>query len=100
MEQQLQTFLIFLKQEYRYSDNTVAAYRNDLTQFFDYLRFESQENLESWAEVTPKIINQYVATLKESLETVCSFLYCPKSCGCKIIFQLSSCTGYDPRKSN
>ncbi len=63
MEQQLQTYLIFLKQEYRYSDNTVAAYRNDLTQFYDYLRFESQSNLENWDEVTPEIINQYVASL-------------------------------------
>jgi integrase/recombinase XerD len=65
MEQQLQIFLIFLKQEYRYSDNTVAAYRNDLAQFFDYLRYEIQANLENWAEVTPDIINQYVANLKD-----------------------------------
>lgn len=64
MEQQLQTFLIFLKQEYRYSDNTVAAYRNDLTQFYDYLRNDSQANLENWDEVTPEIVNQYVASLK------------------------------------
>ncbi|MDX1413489.1 MAG: tyrosine recombinase [Candidatus Promineifilaceae bacterium] len=62
MEQQLQTFLVFLKQEYRYSDNTVAAYRNDLTQFYDYLQ---KNDLDNWADVTPDIINQYVTDLKQ-----------------------------------
>ena len=63
MEQQLQTFLIFLKQEYRYSDNTVAAYRNDLTQFYEYLLIEYPSGLNGWVDVTPDIINRYVASL-------------------------------------
>ena len=64
MEQVLQTFLIFLKSEYRYSDNTVAAYRNDLTQFYDFLQSGLDRVLGSWAEVTPEIINAYIYDLK------------------------------------
>lgn len=64
MEQVLQTFLIFLKSEYRYSDNTVAAYRNDLTQFYDFLQNGLNRDLGSWAMVTPEIINEYVYDLK------------------------------------
>ncbi len=64
MEQQLQIFLSFLKTEYRYSDNTVAAYRNDLTQFYDFLENEYAGQLHSWAEVDAEIIDQYVDSLK------------------------------------
>jgi len=64
MEQVLQTFLVFLKSEYRYSDNTVAAYRNDLTQFYDFLQNKLDRQLSSWADVTPEIINQYVYDLR------------------------------------
>jgi integrase/recombinase XerD len=64
MEQVLQTFLVFLKSEYRYSDNTVAAYRNDLTQFNDFLQNDLNRDLNSWSEVTPEIINEYVYDLQ------------------------------------
>jgi len=64
MEQVLQTFLVFLKNEYRYSDNTVAAYRNDLTQFYDFLQSGKHRDLSSWADITPEIINEYVYNLK------------------------------------
>lgn len=64
MEEVLQTFLSFLKSDYHYSDNTVAAYRNDLTQFYDYLQNDETPSLSAWAEVTPEIINDYVDDLK------------------------------------
>lgn len=64
MEQQLQIFLSFLKTEYRYSENTVAAYRNDLTQFYDFLNNDYQGELHSWADVDAAIIDQYVNSLK------------------------------------
>ena len=64
MEEVLQTFLIFLNREYRYSDNTVAAYRNDLTQFYDFLQGGKYAALSSWTEITPEIINDYVYDLK------------------------------------
>lgn len=64
MEQVLKTFLVFLKSEYRYSDNTVAAYRNDLTQFYDFLQTGLDRVLDSWTEVTPGIINEFIYDLK------------------------------------
>jgi integrase/recombinase XerD len=37
MEDKIQRFLSFLEAEKGYADNTIAAYRNDLKQFIDYL---------------------------------------------------------------
>lgn len=64
MEQELQDFLVFLKEEYRYSDNTVAAYRNDLSQFHEFLAGGQFPQVRAWADVTPAIIDSYVADLK------------------------------------
>ena len=80
MEQVLQTFLDFLKSEYRYSENTVAAYRNDLTQFYFFLhngRF--QPVLEDWSEVKPEISNEYVSDLKHRTKP-----YAPSSIARKV----------------
>ncbi|MFL7839227.1 MAG: tyrosine recombinase [Candidatus Promineifilaceae bacterium] len=63
MDQILQDFLVFLREEYRYSDNTVAAYRNDLTQFYEFLT-DRYPDIQSWSEVTPEIIDDYVDDLK------------------------------------
>jgi integrase/recombinase XerD len=63
MEEQIQDFLNFLDTEKGYADNTIAAYRNDLTQFLRYL--EQQDNVSSWAEVDKDIIINYVLNLKE-----------------------------------
>ncbi len=64
MDQVLQDFLVFLREEYRYSDNTVAAYRNDLTQFYTFLAGGRYEDVNSWAEVDPQIVDAYVDDLK------------------------------------
>ena len=64
MDQVLQDFLVFLKEEYRYSENTVAAYRNDLSQFYDYLQGGSFPQVRRWADVTPEIIDAYVDDLQ------------------------------------
>ena len=63
MEEQIQDFLNFLDTEKGYADNTIAAYRNDLTQFLRYL--EQQGNVSSWAEVDKDTIINYVLNLKE-----------------------------------
>jgi integrase/recombinase XerD len=63
MEEQIQNFLNFLDTEKGYADNTIAAYRNDLTQFLRYL--EQQDNVSSWAEVDKDTIINYVLNLKE-----------------------------------
>ena len=64
MDQVLQDFLVFLREEYRYSDNTVAAYRNDLTQFYEFLAGDRYSNIHSWSDVTPEVIDEYVDDLK------------------------------------
>jgi integrase/recombinase XerD len=64
MDQVLQDFLVYLREEYRYSDNTVAAYRNDLTQFYEFLSDGRYPNISSWADVTPEVIDDYVDDLK------------------------------------
>jgi integrase/recombinase XerD len=63
MDQILQDFLVFLRSEYHYSDNTVAAYRNDLNQFYEFLTAQFPE-IDTWVDVTPIIINAYVDDLK------------------------------------
>ncbi len=64
MEQQLLAFLGFLKEEYKYSDNTIAAYRNDLNQFLHYLEAEHSDTVSSWNDVTEKEVKAYVDYMK------------------------------------
>ncbi len=63
MQEQIQDFLNFLDTEKGYADNTIAAYRNDLTQFLRYL--EQQDQHSSWAEIDKDTIINYVLNLKE-----------------------------------
>ncbi len=86
MEEQIQAFLDFLATEKKYSENTIAAYRNDLTQFLGYLqgRFGRQQaayergataetvsaekgSLASltWSDVEKDTIVSYILELKE-----------------------------------
>ncbi len=63
MQEQIQDFLNFLDIEKGYADNTIAAYRNDLTQFLRYL--EQQDQCSTWAEVDKDTIINYVLNLRE-----------------------------------
>ena len=63
MRENIQAFLKFLDTEKGYADNTIAAYRNDLTQFLRYL--EEKDKISSWAEVDKDTIISYVLNLKE-----------------------------------
>lgn len=63
MKEQLATFLDFLQAERRYSENTTAAYKNDLGQFASFLAQEFKE-VVSWDAVTPEIVAAYVADMK------------------------------------
>jgi integrase/recombinase XerD len=64
MQEQIQSFLDFLDNEKGYADNTIAAYRNDLTQFLRYLG-QQDHQYTSWAEVDKDTIINYVLNLKE-----------------------------------
>lgn len=63
MESSLDDFLTFLSQEQGYSDNTIAAYRNDLSQLVAYMGgLESQP--QRWSSVDHSLLSGYVAELQ------------------------------------
>ncbi len=64
MEEQLLAFLSHLQQEYRYSENTIAAYRNDLSQFLEYVESHSGSKLSDWSTVAEDDIEAYLTYMK------------------------------------
>lgn len=68
MRNRVDRYLVYLRDEEDYSDNTTAAYRNDLTQFVQW--YEGQNNSNSaWAVVRPADMADYLVYLL-SLEYV------------------------------
>lgn len=66
MQEKIQNFLSFLEVEKGYADNTIAAYRNDLTQFSRYLEEQEQDAGQStWPQVDKDTIVRYILDLKE-----------------------------------
>ena len=61
MQKRVQEFLQFVAVERGYSDHTVAAYRNDLSQFLTYL---ADEGVPSWHDVARVHILDYILYLK------------------------------------
>lgn len=56
-------FLSDLENVRRYSDNTISAYRKDLTQFIDFL---SERNIDSIYQISEKVVRQYLINLNKS----------------------------------
>ena len=71
MENQLLAFLNFLSNERNYSDNTIAAYRNDLSQFLDWLNVQYVE-VQHWADVSYLMVSEYSDILKRKSYTASS----------------------------
>ena len=66
MEEQVQAFLDYLIVEKKSSANTIAAYRNDLTQFLSYLhRNEQPSPPADWPAVQRQHLLGYILSLKE-----------------------------------
>ena len=68
MQEKIQDFLSFLETEKGYADNTIAAYRNDLTQFLRYVEEQLGGDPEqsTWVEAGSKdTIVGYILNLKE-----------------------------------
>ncbi len=63
MQTQVDEFLDYLAAEKGYSGNTLAAYRNDLTQFTQHLA--DQGSVTRWDEVTQNQIVDYILHMKE-----------------------------------
>ena len=69
MKDQIQGFLKFLETEKGYAQNTIAAYQNDLNQFYQYLQNEKpSEKPDSWTGIKKSAITDYVESLKASGE--------------------------------
>lgn len=69
MKDRIQGFLKFLEAEKGYADNTIAAYQNDLNQFFEHLQqAQKHKNFENWADVKKDTITAYIDYLKNSGE--------------------------------
>lgn len=60
MEEHLLAFLKHLEQEYHYSENTIAAYRNDLSQFHDYAVEHGGMSASDWSLVSSEMIEEYL----------------------------------------
>jgi integrase/recombinase XerD len=67
MEQNIQSFLSSLTAERGFSPNTVAAYRNDLRQFLDFLaqRDTGQPPVFQWGLVDRPLLSEYILFLRD-----------------------------------
>lgn len=64
MNDKILAFLDHLKNESEYSDNTIAAYKNDLTQFLSFLQTEEPRR-EKWTQVDRATIKDYIRYMRE-----------------------------------
>jgi integrase/recombinase XerD len=64
MNEQVQQFLDHITVEKGYSSNTLAAYRNDLSQFVMFL----EPRVSRWDQVTQEIILDYIMSMKGGQE--------------------------------
>lgn len=64
MEEQLADFLFHLEKEYQYSENTIAAYRNDLNQFLEYVESHAGTELTHWSAVGEGDVEAYLTFMK------------------------------------
>jgi integrase/recombinase XerD len=64
MKDRIQGFLKFLATEKGYAENTIAAYQNDLGQFFLYIQKKTDDKVENWAQVKKSVIIDYIERIK------------------------------------
>ncbi len=67
MRDRIQGFLNFLQVEKGYAENTIAAYQNDLNQFFQHIQGNGTQ-LNRWDEIKKKTIVDYIDQLKNGGE--------------------------------
>jgi integrase/recombinase XerD len=65
VQEQIDGFLRYLGDKKGYSDNTIAAYRNDLSQFIAFLNQTMRRSVSSWADVDDQIVHSYGEYLDE-----------------------------------
>ncbi len=68
MQEEVQRYLLSLDIEVEASENTIAAYRNDLTQLLTFLmryRTADGQRVTNWEQVTPAIVQDYLFNLRQ-----------------------------------
>ena len=68
MQKKIEDFLTSLEVEKGYSENTRVAYKNDLSQFLDYLKHRVKPAVENWAEVRKDHLVAYILYLRTDRE--------------------------------
>lgn len=66
MHEQVRIFLEHLVQKDGRSKNTIAAYRNDLQQFVDFLNVELSPPLTAWSALSADVLRQYLSYLQNA----------------------------------
>jgi integrase/recombinase XerD len=64
MKEEIQQFLNYISVEKGYSENTLAAYRNDLSQCADF----AEKRVTQWGEVDQDMIIEYIMFMKGEQE--------------------------------
>jgi len=64
MKTKVQQFLDYIMEEKGYSTNTLAAYRNDLSQFVEQI----ESKIERWEQVDRDLIIDYIMAMKADQE--------------------------------
>jgi integrase/recombinase XerD len=86
MEEQLLAFLSHLEKEYRYSENTVAAYRNDLGQFLEFVEKRAGSRLVEWSAISEADIEDYLTFMKHKDQPYASSTIARKVAAIKSFF--------------
>jgi integrase/recombinase XerD len=68
MLRRVQEFLTSIEVEKGYSENTRVAYKNDLTQFLEFLTRQAQPRVSTWSEVSKDHLTAYILHLKNVRE--------------------------------
>lgn len=66
MNKYIGIFMFFLKNEKNYSNDTIISYKNDLTQFFNYLKDYKLLKNTDIKYINHKIMRKYIVYLKEN----------------------------------
>lgn len=64
MRERVESYLTYLSREEDYSDNTIAAYRNDLNQFCEWLETQGRMGC-GWGNIAPEEITAYLFYMRE-----------------------------------
>lgn len=94
MQGQISKFLTYLTDEKHCSANTIAAYRNDITQFYEFLTKYSRPDLASvtsWRDVDEIVVQAYLLEMKE--RTYASSTIARKIAAVKSFMQYLNSTG-------